>query len=96
MFEATKISKTEENILTHLTPTSEYADTYFCSIYFKNKERFMYSVFDRVKAWVEKNGGRCERTSDKKIVGERKGFECKIVFPSFNKRDMKSVMATLY
>lgn len=96
MFEATKISKKDESILAHLIPISEYADIYLCFIYFKNKDRFMYSVFDKVKEWVEKNGGRCDRTSDKKTVGERKGFYCKIVFPSYNKRNMKSVMATLY
>ena len=96
MFKTTKITKEDEKILAHLIPVGEYADTYFCFIYYKNKGEFMYSVFDKVKKWVEKNGGRCDRVSNKKIIGERKGFECKIVFPTFAVRNMKEIMATLY
>lgn len=56
----------------------------------------MYTVFDKVKAWVEKNSGKIKRVSDKKIVGEKKGFVVRIIFPCYGKRNMKNIMATLY
>lgn len=50
--------KTDEKILKHLNVyDAGLSDTYFLSIYYKNKERFMYSVYEKVAAWVEKNGG---------------------------------------
>lgn len=90
------MTKTDKKILEHLKPYSALSDTYFCSIYFKNKDRFMYSVFDKVKAWTEKNGGRIEKLSDKKTIGERKGFIVRIIFPCHGKRDMKNIMSLLY
>ena len=91
------ILKKDEKILEHLKVyNTVLSDTYFCSIYYKNKERFMYSVYDKVVAWVEKNGGKIQKLSDKKIIGERKGFVVRIIFPCYGKRDMKNVMATLY
>lgn len=91
-----KVFKKDKAILDHLSPIGEFADTYFCSIYYKNKEVFMYSVYDKVAAWVEQNGGKIKRVSDKRTIGERKGFVVKIIFPTFNKRDMKNIMATVY
>lgn len=91
------ITKTDIKILSHLQPYGTYlSDTYFCSIYFKNKERFMDSVFDKVKAWTERNGGKIQKLSGKKIIGERKGYIVRIIFPCFGKRDMKNIMASLY
>lgn len=91
-----KILYKDKNVLEHLNPIGEFADTYFCSIYYKNKERFMYSVLDKVSEWVKENGGKIKRISGKKTIGERKGFIVKIVFPCYNNRDMKNIMATLY
>ena len=89
--------KTEEKILKQLTVyDAGLSDTYFCSIYYKNKERFMYSVYEKVAAWVEKNGGKIQKLSDKKIINDRKGFIVRIIFPCYGKRDMKNIMATLY
>lgn len=91
------MTKTDEKILEHLKPyDTGLSDAYFCSIYYKNKERFMYSVFDKLSEWVEKNGGKIQKLSDKKIIGERKGFVVRIIFPCYGKRDMKNIMATLY
>lgn len=91
------MTKTDANILEHLKLYNmDLSDTYFCSIYYKNKERFMYSVLEKVTAWVEKNGGKIQKLSDKKIIGERKGFVVRIIFPCYGKRDMKNIMATLY
>lgn len=91
------MTKVDEKILAHLQPYNmDWSDTYLCHIYYKNKNDFMYTVFDKVKAWVEKNGGKIQRVSDKKIVGEKKGFVVRIIFPCYGKRDMKNVMATLY
>lgn len=94
------MTKKDEKILQHLKPyndTSCYlSDAYFCSIYYKNKERFMYSVLEKVTEWVEQNGGKIQKLSDKKIIGERKGFIVRIIFPCYGKRNMKNIMASLY
>ena len=50
--------KTDEKILEHLSVCNTgLSDTYFCSIYYKNKEKFMYSIYEKVIAWREKKGG---------------------------------------
>lgn len=91
------MTKTDKHILNHLKPyNTELSDTYFCSIYYKNKEVFMYSVFEKVSEWVKNNGGRIQKLSDKRIIGERKGFIVRIIFPCYGNRDMKNIMATLY
>ena len=89
--------KVDEKILCHLKVYDiGLSDTYFCSIYYENKECFMYSVYEKVVAWVKKNGGSIYKISDKIIIGERKGFIVRIIFPCYGKRDMKNIMATLY
>lgn len=89
--------KKDEKILEHLKPyNTDLSDTYFCSIYYKNKEKFMYSVFEKVTNWVEQNDGKIQKLSNKKIIGERKGFVVRIIFPCYGKRDMKNIMATLF
>lgn len=88
------MKKVDSEVLSHLVPATEYADTYFCNIYFKNKDRFMYSVFDKVQKWVERHGGTCKRMSEKQTIGERKGFLVQIRFPVYN--DAKEMMATIY
>ena len=54
-----------------------------------------YSIYEKVEAWVVKNGGTIQKLSDKKILGERKGFIVRIIFPGYGKRDMKNIMATV-
>ena len=89
--------KSDEKILEHLTVyNTDLSDTYFCSIYYKNKEKFMWSVYEKVAAWVEKNGGKIQKLSGKLIDGDRKGFVVRIMFPGYGRRDMKNIMATLY
>ena len=87
------MTKKENNMLKHLTRVTEFADTYFCSIAKNNKNKFMYTVEEQIKNWVEKNDGTFRRLSDKKVIDEKKGFMVKIVFPSFN--NTKQIMATI-
>ncbi len=87
---------TDKYALSHLSVISDFADTYFCSIAKSNKNEYMYSVAEKVKKWVIKNGGKFQKLSDKIFKGERKGFIVKIIFPTYGKRDMKNIMATLY
>lgn len=91
--------KEDKKILSYLTPYSDnkhLVDTYFMATYFKGKDTNMYTLLDKTKTWVEKNGGCFEKLSNKIIIGEKKGFLVKIVYPCFGERDMKNIMATLY
>lgn len=95
------MKKSDEKILKHLKPYHNdaeciWTDSYFCNIAKNNKNEFMYTVMEKVKNWVEKNGGKFERLTDKKIIGDKKGFVVKIIFPRSTKRDMKNIMATLF
>lgn len=93
------MTKKEQNILSHLAPV-EYGlhrDAYLCGITINNKDRFMYSVSDTVKQWVEQHGGKFATLSGK-IINHRlgkKGFIVQITFPC-ERGEMKNVMATLY
>lgn len=114
-----KVTAKDKQMLAHLVPYGEIADIYLCFIYYKNKDKYMDSVFNKVKMWVEENGGRIEKIQGKaapsfdnptfgknkkyiqrdygKIIdGERKGYKVKILFPTFNNRDMKNIMSTIY
>lgn len=91
------MTKTDKRILEHLKPYEmSLSDIYFCSIYYKNKDVFMYTVFEKVSEWVKKNGGTIQKLSDKKNIGERKGFIVRIIFPCYGKRNMKNIMVNLY
>lgn len=95
-----KMTKAEQYLLNHLTPVEYrlYHDTYLCGVAVNNKDKFIYSMLDKVKAWVIKNGGRYTIISNK-VINHRlnqKGFVIQIVFPAGGKRDMKNVMATLF
>lgn len=94
------ITKTEQNILNHLAPVDYglYHDTYLCGISIENKNEYMYSMRDKVKEWVEKNGGKFVVLSDKVISHtlNKKGFVVQIYFPCYGKRDMKNIMAALF
>lgn len=93
------MTKKEQTILSHLAPV-EYGlhrDVYLCGISINNKDRFMYSVSDTVKQWVENNGGKFA-TLSKKIINHRlgkKGFVVQITFP-YNRGEMKNVLSALY
>lgn len=95
-----KTTKTEQYILDHLAPVEYgfYCDTYLCGVSIENKNEYMYSVRDKVQAWVEKNGGKFTVLSDKVISHKlnKKGFVVQVSFPTYGKRDMKNIMATLY
>lgn len=90
------MTKTEQKILEHLKPMTEFADTYFCFVSKYRADRAMENMEDKVRRWVEKNGGKFRSGDEKRIIGEHKGYIVKIVFPTFNKRDMKNIMATVY
>ena len=86
------LKKYERNLLSHLKAETEYADTYFCSIAKNNKNRYMDTVAEQVKAWVEKHGGYFKIISDKKFIGDRKGYLVKIIFPTYS--HAKQIMAS--
>ena len=89
------MTKTERQLLNHLTPMTDYSDTYLCGIYFKNKNHFTDSVYDKVAAWVTAHGGTIRKINDKVVmVGETKGYMVKIIFPSYN--PAKQAMQELY
>jgi hypothetical protein len=90
------MTKTEQYILAHLRPITDYADTYFCHVSKYRADRAMDKLEEKVKKWVDKNGGKFRTISEKKTIGDEKGYLVKIVFPTFDKRDMKGIMATLY
>lgn len=91
------MTKADEKILQHLKPYNmDLSDTYFCSIGKWNKDRFMDSVLEKLTEWTEKNGGKIQQLTSKKIIGDRKGYIVRIIFPCYGKRDMKNIMASLY
>lgn len=87
------MTKIELNVLSHLTPITEYADVYFCSIAKYNKDYYMDTIEEKVKAWVIKNGGTIKHLCGKKIIGERKGYFVQIRFPIYN--EAKQIMSAL-
>lgn len=91
------MTKKERELLAHIKPLkNDFADVYFCHICKYLSDYYMYTLFDRVKEWAEKNGGTVERLGNEKIIiGEEKGFKVRIRFPIHCKRDMKEIMATL-
>lgn len=97
-----ELRKVDQEMLSHLAPLykvgrSMGADTYFCYVNKYMKDAAAYNRLDKVKAWVERNGGRFARLDgDMFTVGDSKGFAVRIVFPTYGKRDMKNIMATLY
>lgn len=94
------MTKAEQNILNHLAPVEYgfYHDAYLCGVSIENKNRYIDTMTNKVKEWVEKNGGKFVILSDKIICHKlnRKGFVVQICFPSFGERDMKNIMATLF
>ncbi len=88
-----------QNILRHLKPVEYefYRDTYLCGVSVNNKNKFITSVANKVKAWVEKNGGKFLVLTDKIISHQinKKGFIVQITFP-ISKGNMKTIMATLF
>ena len=88
------MTKTEQKLLSHLTPMTEFADTYFCHIAKNNKDFYMVTIEEKVQNWVVKHGGTFKHLTGKKIIGDRKGYLVKIVFPVHN--ETKQIMATLY
>lgn len=93
------MTKTEQNILNHLAPVEYglYHDTYLCGVAVNNKNEFIYTMRDKVKEWVEKNGGKFAVLSQKVICHRlnKKGFVVQIIFP-YGKGEMKNKMATLF
>lgn len=93
------MTQKEKYILGHLIPVEFELcrDTYLCGISINNKDRFMYSVAETVKEWVEKNGGKFTTLSDK-VINHRlgkKGFIVQITFPC-TQGEMKNIMSTLF
>ena len=91
------MTKTDEKILQHLKPyyKMELSDVYFCSICKYKKNEFMDSVLEKVARWTEKNGGKFQKLTGRKTIGDRKGYMVRIIFPCYGKRDMKNIMSSL-
>lgn len=97
----TMINKTDRAMLAHLTPLrgTDIPDSYLCGVSKYIKNEYVWTVEEKVRAWVERNGGTMKRlsTDDNPVcIGEKKGFKVQIRFPSYTKRDMKEIMATLW
>lgn len=96
------MTKADEKILSYLTPTTDKQllfygnDTYFCGCSKHLKNEWKYSCLEKVKEWVEKNGGRYEEKSDWVRQNDKDGKIVQIIFPSFNRRNMKEIMQTLF
>ena len=107
------MTKTDEKILSYLTPSTDKQlltygnDTYFCGISKHLKNDWKENCIEKVKNWVEKNGGKFEIKSDwtrqnvynGKFYSEKDGKIVQIIFPGYNhktKKNMKEIMATLF
>lgn len=94
------MKKVDERMLLQLTKIEYgfYRDTYLCGIAMNNKNEFMYSVRDKVKKWVERNGGKFTVLSGEVRMRNihKKGFVVQITFPCHAKKDMKNIMATIW
>ena len=67
-------TKAEQYILAHLRPITEYADTYFCQVSKFRADRAMDNLENKVKKWAKKNGGKFCTVSEKKTIGDEKGY----------------------
>lgn len=101
------ITKTDQYMLAHLMPLAYftmpgygityYTDTYLCYVGKYQKRNYIWSINEKVQKWVERNGGTYQKLSDMDcILGEKKGLPVRITFPTYTKRDMKNIMATLF
>ena len=92
----TELTKTDQAMLSHLMPLAG-VDTYLCGVSKYIKSDYIWSTEEKVKAWVERNGGTMKRLAENPVIcGEQKGFKVQIRFPMYTKRDMKNIMATLF
>ena len=71
------IGKTDQYILEHLAPVEYglYHDAYLCGVSIENKNWYMYTMLEKLQAWVERNGGKCVvwiRRSTSAVILERK------------------------
>ncbi len=57
----------------------DWSDTYFLPHILKTR-MILYTVFDKVKNMGRKNGGKIQKVSDKKIIGEKKGLLLELFF----------------
>lgn len=93
------MKKQEKYVLSHLVPVEYgyYRDAYLCGVSINNKNRFIYSISEKVQQWVEKCGGKFTTLSGK-IINHRlgkKGVVVQITFPCA-RGEMKNLMSTLY
>ncbi len=87
------MTKTEQKILSYLTPSTDTQllrygnDTYFCgcSKYLDSSFRFGGCI-EKVRVWVENNGGRFEVKSDYFRQDDKDGKIVQIIFPGYNKK----------
>lgn len=89
-------------MLSYLTPATDTQflrygiDTYFCGCSKYLAGEYRDSCIEKVRAWVEKNGGRFKEKSDWERINDKDGIFVQIIFPSYGKRNMKEIISTLY
>lgn len=96
------MTKNDLKMLSYLTPATDTQflrygiDTYFCGCSKYLAGEYRDSCIEKVRAWVEKNGGRFKEKSDWERINDKDGIFVQIIFPSYGKRNMKEIMSTLY
>lgn len=96
------MKKIDLKMLSYLTPATEAQllkygnDTYFCGCSKYLAWKYKDSCIEKVRAWVERNGGRFEEKSDWERINDKDGIFVQIIFPGYGKRNMKEIMSTLF
>ncbi len=105
------LTKTDLTILSWLIPCTDEqlikygSDSYFCFASKHLRRSDLASRVNKVKTWVEKNGGTFKLLSAKmedankwyfERQGDNFGLFVQIRFPQGTKRNMKEIMSTLY
>lgn len=92
------LRKVDIYVLSHLRPYGKlgYSDTYTAYISKHLTINAYTNMCEKIETWVYRNGGRIKWLGDTFISGYDRCREVKIIFPTFGKRDMKNIMATLF
>ena len=94
--------KIDQKMLSYLTLSTDAqllkygSDTYFCGCSKYLAYKYKDSCIKKVRTWVEKNGGKFKEKSDWERINDKDGIFVQIIFPCYNKRNMKEIMAALY
>lgn len=96
------MTNVDKYMLSHLTPATDNevlkygSDAYFCGCSKHLRNEWKRTFVNHVEAWVVRNGGKFKILDRKRIHGDLYGQFVKITFPTYGKRNMKEIMATLF